>query len=169
MCKICIGYVGTCSVLPLNAMVDAAPWVHGLCVWASYLPSHCNMCSFNLNLWNSPKKFTGYKSIYLDPILFKASLQILHHIRSALQYWHNIDLCKAFQCFIPLWEGATSSQINSLGSIQVTWQLYPHFCFSLTTWGNLSYCTSYNQVEVWWLDMFWQSTCPSCAPITQTW
>ena len=31
-------YVGTCSVLPLNAMVDAAPWVHGLCVWASNLP-----------------------------------------------------------------------------------------------------------------------------------
>ena len=38
--------------------------------------------------------------------------------------FYNIDLCKAFRCFIPLWEGATSSQINSLGSIQVTWQLY---------------------------------------------
>ena len=25
--------------LPLNAMVEAAPWVHALCVWASYLPS----------------------------------------------------------------------------------------------------------------------------------
>ena len=37
--KICIGYVGTGSVLPLNAMVEAAPWVHGSCVWASYLPS----------------------------------------------------------------------------------------------------------------------------------
>ena len=36
---------------------------------------------------------------------------------------YNIYLCKACQSFIPIW-GATPSQINSLRSIQVTWQLY---------------------------------------------
>ena len=50
--KICIGYVGTGSVLPLNAMVEAAPWVHGFVNSqqhrAVYLPLRLHT---HLNLW----------------------------------------------------------------------------------------------------------------------
>ena len=37
---------------------------------------------------------------------------------------YNIHLYKACQYFIPVWGGGYPSQINSLGSIQVIWQLY---------------------------------------------
>ena len=40
-----------------------------------------------------------------------------------------------------LWEEVISSQINFLGSIQVGWQLYPHFCSSAITCGNAQYFT----------------------------
>ena len=64
----------------------------------------------------------------------------LHRFCIVSEVLCNIHLCNAFQCFIPLWEGATSSHINSLGSIQVIWQLYLHFCcFSITTWVNAQY------------------------------
>ena len=50
-----MGYVGRCSVLPLNAMVDAAPWVHGFVnrqqYRASYLCftyTHQNLCMLQL-------------------------------------------------------------------------------------------------------------------------
>ena len=49
-----------------------------------------------------------YLSYFLSP-----SPQILHNIRSTLQHSLVQGLS---QCFIPLWEGAASSQINSLGS-----------------------------------------------------
>ena len=71
-------------------------------------------------------------SIYLSN-LYSTSSQIFTSYQKRFTIFH---LCKAFQCFIPLWEGASSSQINSLGSIQVPCQLYLHFCFSATTWGN---------------------------------
>ena len=69
-------------------------------------------------------------------VCLPVGLAPLHRFYIVSEALYNIHLCKAFQCFIPLREGATSSQIKSLGSIQVTWQLYPHFCFSTTTWEN---------------------------------
>ena len=40
----------------------------------------------------------------------------LHRFCIVSEVLFNIHLCKAFQCLIPSWEGATSSQINSLGA-----------------------------------------------------
>ena len=96
--------------------------------------------------------FLSINLIYIVP---------LHWFYIVSEVLYNIHLCKAFQCFIPLWEGAITSWINSLGSY--TWQLCPHFCFSVTTWWNARcFCSSLialptilqSGVEVWWLGMF---------------
>ena len=51
MCKICIGYVGTWSVLPHNAMVDAAPWVHGFVKSQQYRASYLRFAYTHQHLW----------------------------------------------------------------------------------------------------------------------
>ena len=113
----------------------------------------------------------SYLSIYLS-IYLSNFLALLQRFMILSEVLYNVHLCKACQCFIPVWGGATLSKIISLGSIQVTWQ------FNTSTYGNstfflhLPYSTyltqlilqyntfiqyNLNQVEVWWLGMFRRS------------
>ena len=47
-------------------------------------------------------------------------IALLHKFIIISEVLYNIHLCKACQCFIPTWGGATPSLFNSPGSIQVT-------------------------------------------------
>ena len=124
------------------------------------------------NLWIFKNGFNSHfrasmlqstiSSIYL---IYKALLQRPMIISEAL---YNIHLCKACRCFIPVWGGATPSQINYLGNIQVTWQLYSAcqlmetaHCFCICLSAHMIqyiHTNTLNQVEVWWLGIFQQST-----------
>ena len=74
-----------------------------------------------------------YPSIYL-------SIYII------LEVFYNVHLCMASQYFIPLSEGATSSQSNFLWTIQVMLQICPHFCLgNEKVWCLLIKCGHNNQ------------------------
>ena len=74
---------------------------------------------------NYHTKVSHSVSQYLITVtLYLIYIALLHRFMIISEALYNIHLCKACQCFIPVWRGATPSQINSLGSIQVTWQLY---------------------------------------------
>ena len=90
------------------------------------------------------RKYLSIYLIYIAP---------LHRFMIVSEVLYNIHLCKACQCFIPVWEGATAYQI---GNIQVTWQLCSAcqhretaHCFTFANLTSIVNLTCTNLTSIW--------------------
>ena len=97
-----------------------------------------------------------HPTIYVYVSMYLIYLALLHRPMIISEVLYNIHLCQTCECFIPVWGGATPAQIKSLGSIQVTWQLYSAhqpmettqcFCICLIT-HTYNTIHTYNTTEI---------------------